>query len=120
MGESDVMAYLAMMAVRLIELRRVLKSTGSLYLHCDPTASHYLKVLMDGIFGAKRFHDEIKWKRAHAHGDSRARFANVTDILLFYSKGDISNFLAKWLDIIKPILINIIGTERQTAANISW
>ncbi len=63
LGENDMMAYLAMMAVRLIELHRVLKSTGSLYLHCDPTASHYLKILLDAVFGARRFGAEIVWKR---------------------------------------------------------
>ena len=64
---SDMMAYLAMMAVRLIEMRRVLKMTGSVYLHCDPTASHYLKVLLDAIFGPTRFINEIVWKRYGAH-----------------------------------------------------
>ena len=63
LGENDMMAYLAMMAVRLIELHRVLKPTGSLYLHCDPTASHYLKILLDGIFGPHKFRNEIIWKR---------------------------------------------------------
>ena len=59
LGENDMMAYLAMMAVRLLELHRVLKPTGSLYLHCDPTASHYLKTLLDAVFGAKQFRTEI-------------------------------------------------------------
>ena len=68
LGENDVMAYLAMMAVRLIELHRVLKPTGSLYLHCDPTASHYLKVLLDSIFGKERFVSEIIWLRTNARG----------------------------------------------------
>jgi site-specific DNA-methyltransferase (adenine-specific) len=63
LGENDMMAYLAMMAVRLIELHRVLKPTGSLYLHCDPTASHYLKVLLDAIFEKMNFRNEIIWKR---------------------------------------------------------
>ena len=87
LGTSDMMAYLVMMAPRLVELRRVLKPTGSIYLHCDPTASHYLKVLMDAIFGSGLFQNEITWKRTHAHGDSRRRFANVSDALLFYAKG---------------------------------
>lgn len=69
LSENDVMAYLAMMAVRLIELHRVLKDTGSLYLHCDPTASHYLKLLLDGIFGPTSFVNEIVWKRYGAHND---------------------------------------------------
>src|SRR5262245_9101801 len=62
--ENDMMAYLAMMAVRLVELHRVLKPTGSLYLHCDPTASHYLKIILDGIFGAHNYRNEISWKRS--------------------------------------------------------
>jgi site-specific DNA-methyltransferase (adenine-specific) len=63
LGDNDVMAYLAMMAVRLIELHRVLKPTGSLYLHCDPTARHYLKMLLDGIFGSSNYRSEISWRR---------------------------------------------------------
>jgi len=86
LGENDMMAYLAMMAVRLIELHRVLKPTGSLYLHCDPTASHYLKLLADGVFGADRFRNEITWKRTSAHSDG-GRYGRNTDIILFYSKG---------------------------------
>jgi site-specific DNA-methyltransferase (adenine-specific) len=92
LGESDMMAYMAMMTGRLVELQRVLKPTGSLYLHCDPTASHYLKIVMDSIFGDKRFQNEIKWKRTHAHGDSKGRYANVTDHILFYSKGETKYF----------------------------
>ena len=63
LGDNDMMAYLAMMAVRLIELHRVLKPTGSLYLHCDPTASHYLKILLDGVFGPTNYLNEIIWRR---------------------------------------------------------
>src|ERR1700723_879445 len=62
--ENDMMAYLTMMAIRLIELHRVLKPTGALYLHCDPTASHYLKLLMDSVFGPKNFRSEIIWRRS--------------------------------------------------------
>jgi site-specific DNA-methyltransferase (adenine-specific) len=83
--DNDMMAYLAMMSVRLIELHRVLKPTGSLYLHCDPTASHYLKILLDSVFGPSNFLNEIIWKRTHAHGSSK-RFGPVHDVLLFYSK----------------------------------
>ncbi len=68
--ENDMMAYLSMMAVRLLELRRVMKPTGSLYLHCDPTASHYLKILMDGIFGVRNFRNEIIWKRKAGRGET--------------------------------------------------
>src|SRR5712691_1600155 len=67
LGENDMMAYLAMMAVRLVELHRVLKSTGSLYLHCDPTACHYLKILLDAVFRPSRFRTEISWRRQSAH-----------------------------------------------------
>jgi DNA modification methylase len=87
LGQSDMMAYLAMMSVRLIELRRVLKPTGSLYLHCDPTASHYLKILLDAIFGPQRFLNEIIWKRHSAHSSAK-RYGPVHDIILFYSKGE--------------------------------
>jgi len=73
------------MTIRLIELRRVLKDTGSLYLHCDPTASHYLKLVLDQIFGPKNFRNEIVWKRTSAHSDSK-RFGEVIDSILFYSK----------------------------------
>ena len=91
LGDSDMMAYLAMMAPRLIELRRVLKPTGSIYLHCDPTASHYLKMLMDAVFGPQNFRNEIIWKRSHAHSDARQgaqHFGRVTDSILFYGKSD--------------------------------
>src|SRR5215210_618992 len=66
LGSSDMMAYLSMMALRLIELRRVLKPTGSIYLHCDPTASHYLKIVMDAIFGPEHYQGEIIWRRTSA------------------------------------------------------
>lgn len=85
-GTNDMMAYLAMMAIRLIELHRVLKPEGSLYLHCDPTASHYLKLLLDAVFGAERFRNEITWKRTTAHSDG-ARYGRNTDTILYYAKG---------------------------------
>ncbi len=79
LGHSDMMAYLAMMAPRLIELKRVLKVTGSIYLHCDPTASHYLKMLMDAVFGPQYFRNEIIWKRTSAHGHaSRSTSGGLT------------------------------------------
>jgi DNA modification methylase len=84
---SDMLAYLAMMAVRLIEMRRVLKTTGSLYLHCDPTASHYLKVLLDAIFGPTKFENEIVWKRYGAHNDSKT-YGRIHDTLLFFRRSD--------------------------------
>ena len=84
-GTNQMMAYLVEMAVRLVELHRVLKPTGSLYLHCDPTASHYLKVVLDAIFGPQGFVNEIVWKRTTAHSDSK-RAGRIHDILLFYGK----------------------------------
>jgi len=85
-GENQMMAYLVEMSVRLVELRRVLKPAGSLYLHCDPTASHYLKVIMDGIFGAVNFRNEITWKRFSAKNDPH-RYGRNHDVILFYSRG---------------------------------
>ena len=82
LGESDMMAYLAMMAPRLVELRRVLKPTGSIYLHCDPTASHYLKILMDAVFGPAELRNEIVWKRTSAHSSAK-RYGPVHDMILF-------------------------------------
>jgi site-specific DNA-methyltransferase (adenine-specific) len=87
LGENDMMAYLTMMAVRLIELHRVLKPTGSLYLHCDPTASHYLKLLLDGVFGVENFRNEIIWKRTGSHGGAK-RWGPIHDVILFYSRSD--------------------------------
>lgn len=86
LGENDMMAYLSMMAIRLIELHRVLKPTGSLYLHCDPTASHYLKLLLDSVFGPERYRNEITWKRTTTHSDSKT-WSRVADTILFYTKG---------------------------------
>jgi len=82
LGDSDMMAYLAMMAPRLVELRRVLKPTGSLYLHCDPTASHYLKVLLDAVFGPTNFRNEIVWKRTSSHNDARRKYADLSDTIV--------------------------------------
>ncbi len=84
-GENQMMAYLVMMAARLIELHRVLKPTGSLYLHCDPTASHYLKIVLDTIFGAENYRNEIIWKRSHGHNSAKRYGANH-DTILFYGK----------------------------------
>jgi adenine specific DNA methylase Mod len=87
LGENDAMAYLVNMAPRLVELHRVLKSTGSLYLHCDPTMSHYLKMMLDAVFGAAMFRNEIIWKRTGSHGSAK-RYGPVHDTLLFYTKSD--------------------------------
>jgi len=89
LGHNDVTAYLTMMAVRLVELRRVLKPTGSLWLHCDPTAGHYLKALMDSVFDPRRFVDQVVWKRSSAHSDvtqGAHHLGRITDLLLVYSK----------------------------------
>lgn len=99
LGDNDMMAYLAMMAVRLIELHRVLKPTGSLYLHCDPTASHYLKLLLDGVFGADKFRNEIIWKRKAGRGETNnaaVRFGVSHDIVLFYAKSNATKFTRQY------------------------
>ncbi len=90
-GQNAMMAYLVMMAPRLVELRRVLKPTGSIYLHCDPTASHYLKLLMDAVFGAGNYRNEISWRRTNAHNDAkqgRRQYGNVRDTILLYTKSN--------------------------------
>lgn len=109
-GESDMMAYLAMMAPRLIELRRVLNPTGSIYLHCDPTASHYLKILMDGIFGPVNFRSEIVWKRSSAHSDTkqgRKLHGHIHDVILFYTKSDDWT----WNDVFTPYADSYVGRD---------
>lgn len=96
---TDMSAYLTMMCVRLLELHRVLKDTGSLYLHCDPTASHYLKLLLDTIFGPTNFVNEIIWKRADAKGDTgqgAKHFGRVNDTILFYANSDNCTFNAQY------------------------
>jgi site-specific DNA-methyltransferase (adenine-specific) len=92
-GTNQVMAYLVMMAARLVELHRVLKSTGSLYLHCDPTSSHYLKIVIDSIFDPTSFRNEIIWKRTRAHNDRKlSRFGAIHDTILYYSKSQSRTF----------------------------
>ena len=89
---NQMMAYLVMMTARLVELHRVLKSTGSLYLHCDPTASHYLKIVLDAIFGTENFRNEIVWKRTSAHSDRTQgnvlHMGRIHDVILFYTKSE--------------------------------
>jgi site-specific DNA-methyltransferase (adenine-specific) len=84
-GHNDMLAYLTMMAVRLLELHRVLKKTGSIYLHCDPTASHYLKIVMDVIFGKQNFQNEIIWHYRRWTGSAN-RFLGMHDVIFFYTK----------------------------------
>jgi len=88
LGASEMMAYILMMAPRLLELHRKLKKTGSLYLHCDPVACHYLKIILDVVFGPTGFVNQITWKRTTAHGDARRKFSDVSDVLLLFAKGD--------------------------------
>ncbi len=85
LGPTNMMAYLSMMAIRLNELKRVMKPTASIYLHCDSTASHYLKILMDAIFGLENFRNEIVWKRSYGHGDSKKSMGRSHDTILFYT-----------------------------------
>ena len=82
---KSMMSYLIMMAVRLIEMERILKPTGSIYLHCDPTASHYLKLMLDTIFGGENYRNEIVWKRTSSHNDAK-RFGKIHDIIFYYAK----------------------------------
>ncbi len=88
LGTSDMMAYLVMMAIRLAELRRVLKPTGSIYLHCDPTASHYIKLTLDGIFGPENFLNEIVWQRTASKGLTKRRLASNHDTVFAYRRSD--------------------------------
>ena len=87
-GANQMMAYLVMMTARLVELHRVLKPTGSLYLHCDPTASHYLKIILDTIFEPINFCNHIVWQRSDTHNDAKKQFPAISDHLLFYRKSD--------------------------------
>ena len=93
-GENPLMAYLAMMAVRLVELHRVLKDTGSLYLHCDPTASHYLKLVLDAVFGKESFRDEVVWLRHSARSVKQAIWPRLHDTIFFYTKSSAYHFQA--------------------------
>lgn len=92
LGRNDMMAYIVMMAQRLVELHRVLRPTGSLYLHCDTTAGHYLRILLDAVFGPQNFRSEIIWKRQSAHSDAKSRFPDVIDVILFYAKSSDAKF----------------------------
>lgn len=107
LGLNDMLAYLSMMAPRLLELHRVLKETGSPYLHCDPTASHYLKLLLDATFGSRQFRNEIIWRRTRGHNDRKiTRFGANHDVIFFYTKGAQWNF-------------NRIFTERPDSAPVT-
>lgn len=112
LGASDMMAYLAMMASRLVELRRVLKPAGSIYLHCDPTASHYLKMVMDAVFGPSNFRNEIIWKRTTAHSDAKQgseHYGRIHDILLFYGRGSRGDLI--WNQQYTPLDPEYVGSH---------
>ena len=99
LGENDLMAYLAMMGVRLLELHRILKLSGSIYLHCDTAAGHYLKLLLDSIFGVQNFVNEISWRRTGAHSDAKqgsAHYGRVHDLIFFYAKSQKFVWNALW------------------------
>ena len=97
LGECGMLAYLSYMAERLCEIKRVLKPEGSVYLHCDPSASHYLKAVMDAIFGGRYFRSEIVWKRSHSHNSAK-RYGPIHDVILFYTKSD----KYVWRDVRQP------------------
>ena len=115
-GTNQMLAYLVMMAARLVELHRVLKPTGSLYLHCDPTASHYLKMILDSIFGVENYINEIVWKRTTAHNDAK-RFGKIHDIIFLYARNRQSMFF-------RPIYVDYsteyIGSEFRQDENGRW
>ncbi len=110
LGGNDMMAYLTMMSSRLVELRRVLKSTGSLYLHCDPTASHYLKLLCDAIMGKDNFRNEVIWKRTTAKSLAFRSLPSNHDVLLLYSKGE----AYKWNQPFQPYDPDNLGPKTES------
>ena len=87
LGRNDMLAYLVMLVTRLLPMRRALKRTGSLYLHCDPTASHYIKILLDAVFGKENYRNEISWKRTSAHSSAK-RWGSIHDVIFFYTKSN--------------------------------
>ena len=99
-GNNQMMAYLVMMAARLVELHRVLKPTGSLYLHCDPTASHYIKVVLDAIFSPENYKNEIIWQRINAKGNVQRKFGAVHDVILTYAKNAGTE---TWIQLFRPL-----------------
>ena len=92
LAQPNLMAYLIYMVERLIYLKSILKPTGSIYLHCDPTASHYIKIIMDGIFGAKNFRNEIIWRRTNSHNKLSKQYGHIHDVVLFYSSSENFHF----------------------------
>jgi DNA modification methylase len=117
LGDADIMAYLCMMAPRLVELRRVLKRSGSLYLHCDPTASHYLKVLLDGVFGSSCFRNEIIWRYRRWPAKAK-RFQRMHDVLLFYTAESDNSHAFNVLygyETLAASTLKTFGTKKQRA-----
>lgn len=103
--EDGLQGYLKFMELRAIEMHRVLKDTGSFYLHCDPTASHYLKVMLDEVFGRKQFRNEIVWKRHCSRSNQcRNKYSNAHDIILFYTKGNKYTFNICYLPVSKSTI----------------
>jgi site-specific DNA-methyltransferase (adenine-specific) len=92
LGPSNMMAYVTMLAPRLVEMHRVLKPSGSIFFHCDPTASHYVRLLLDSIFGPRQFRNEIVWKRSQPKGHTKRRFPRAHDVIFFYGKSEESLF----------------------------
>ena len=118
-GQNAMMAYLVMMTPRLVEMRRVLKPTGSLYLHCDPTASHYLKLLLDAVFGARNFRNEVVWRRYGAHNDvgqGSRHFGRVHDVLLFYVKSDTPTWNQVFVPLDEQYVDRLTETSRKNPA----
>lgn len=115
-GRNDVMAYLTMMCIRLLELKKVLRDTGSIFLHCDPTASHYLKILMDTIFGKKNFRNEIVWCYYGASSPRQKQFSRKHDIIFWYSKGD--NWIFNTEDVRVPYAESTLKRIKTTPTSI--
>lgn len=119
---KGMQSYLIMMGVRLLEMRRLLKPTGSIYLHCDPTASHYLKLEMDAVFGASNFRNELIWKRTAGRSDAN-RFGRVHDTILFYAKGEGPTWNTQWLphdeDYVRRAYRNVDARGRWRSADLT-
>jgi adenine specific DNA methylase Mod len=113
LGESDMLAYLSMMAPRLVELKRVLKNNGSIYLHCDTTASQYLKMLMDAVFGPQGFINEIVWKRSQTRSSISRSYRRAHDVILFYVKGDDYHFNMQYKPLSEASLKLYENTDKQ-------
>lgn len=112
LGDNDVLAYLVMMCARLMHLHRALKPTGSLWLHCDPTASHYLKVMLDGIFGGENFRNEVIWQRSTGKSLMTRRLPNNHDVLLVVGKTEAT----KWIESAAFVPHDVNDLDARTAA----